>query len=115
MLLYLFVCLFSVILCAAPTNVTVYYINDDLHVQWDNIDSLEVQQYRVLVAPAEDTGSGASCNETVTIDVNGSVACGNLKAFLNYSVTVRGEGITEGPYSKPVYFLFEKDGEWKLI
>ncbi|KAJ7378554.1 hypothetical protein OS493_022540, partial [Desmophyllum pertusum] len=92
---------------SAPRNVTVYNVNNELHVQWENINATAVQQYRVHVSPAENDNE-TSCNVTAPADPAGYAVCGNLQAFVNYSVTVAGEGDFLGAYSDPVYFVIEQ-------
>ena len=95
----------------APENVTVYSINRGLYVHWENINSSEIHQYRVLVTAVYYTSNNATCNETVVSGLDHSLVCENVNIFINYSVTVRAEGNIVGAYSEPVYFMIEAEGK----
>ncbi|KAL9958730.1 hypothetical protein ACROYT_G035784 [Oculina patagonica] len=92
----------------APTNISVHNVDVALHVQWANINSSTVKQYRVHVTPADNVSS-LSCEVIVPAVPGGSAACENLQTFVNYSITVSGEGFILGDYSEPIYFTIVKD------
>lgn len=88
----------------------MHKVDAALHVQWKNINSSIVQRYRVHVSPAENVSSLA-CEVIVPAVSGGSAVCENVQTFVNYRVTVAGEGIILGDYSEPIYFTIVKDGE----
>lgn len=80
-------------------------------MHWENINSSEIHQYRVLVTAVYYTSNNATCNETVVSGLDHSLVCENVNIFINYSVTVRAEGNILGAYSEPVYFMIEAVGK----
>ena len=89
----------------------MHSVDDALHVQWTNINSSTVQQYRVHVSLAKNA-SNLSCEVIIPANPGGFAVCENLQSFVNYSVTVSGERIFVGDHSEPVYFIIVKDGEF---
>lgn len=80
-------------------------------MHWENINSSEIHQYRVLVTAVYYTSNNATSNETVVSGLDHSLVCENVNIFINYSVTVRAEGNIVGAYSEPVYFMIEAEGK----